>query len=119
VNVRELIEALEDLDAPDSEVRLAFQPNWPLQYGIGDVVVDDGHEHVLDGPYPDDDRRMLWVCEDDDCDIELEGPADGTPPTDVPAPTVGSGTVYIGEAGQIYDAPYLPGSAAAALGWRS
>ena len=109
MNVRELIDELEMLDAPDAEVRLAFQPNYPLQYHVGDVAIDEGHRHA---PEPDGDA---WYCADPDCekewnreprDFELGG-------DDAEA----SGVVYIGERGQVYDAPYLPGSAAQALGW--
>lgn len=62
MTVAELIDYLEDLD-PDSEIRLAIQPSWPLQFGIADVqVVDTPHgeqiayithqdSHPDDSPY--------------------------------------------------------------------
>ena len=37
MKVQELIEALEDY-GPDAEVRMATQPSYPFENGIGDVV---------------------------------------------------------------------------------
>lgn len=112
MTVSELIQALEDLDAPDAEIRLAFQPSWPLQYGIGDVVLDGGHVHDVDSDI--DGGNSIWYCSDPDCGVEWDHePLDHERGSD----DAGTGIAYIGEAGQIYDAPYLPGSAANALGW--
>jgi len=90
MTIRELIEALENaaedcIDGKDAEVRLAFQPSWPLQYKIQDngIVVVPGGEG------------------DEEGDMDL--------PADV---------VYIGEGGQLYNDPYLPGAVARELGWK-
>ena len=100
MKVSELLELLEDVDG-DAEVRLAFQPSWPLQYRIGEVVEVDLGADTED-----------CTCEGDGCRL-CEGT--GTITTKVSdSPPV----VYIGEAGQIYDAPYLPSEASSALGWR-
>lgn len=40
MTVRELTEMLSEHD-DDTEVRLAFQPSWPLQYHAGGVAADD------------------------------------------------------------------------------
>lgn len=37
MNVQELIDILSDMN-PESEVKLAFQPEWAFQNGIGEVV---------------------------------------------------------------------------------
>lgn len=109
MNVSELIDLLGDFD-PDAEVRLAFQPSWPLQYRIGDVVADSDHVHD-----PAEPIDGTWYCADDDCDTEWDHePRD----FELGSDDDGTGIVYIGESGQVYDAPYLPGSAASALGWR-
>lgn len=112
MKVLELIQLLEDMPE-EAEVRLAFQPNYPLQYNVGDVAIDEGHVHSVEFVVDPD----AWYCADDDCDAEWDHePLDHElglkrSPDEVP------GIVYIGEAGQIYDEPYLPGSAAQALGW--
>jgi hypothetical protein len=36
MNIRELIELLEDVD-PDAEVLLAHQPSWPLQFTVAGI----------------------------------------------------------------------------------
>ena len=38
MKVKELIEILEDMD-PEATVLLAFQPNWPFEYGLAGVAV--------------------------------------------------------------------------------
>lgn len=47
MTVEELIWFLKDFD-PNTEVRLAQQPNWPLQYEISNITLyeDDGNEYV-------------------------------------------------------------------------
>lgn len=37
MTVQELIDILSDCN-PNAEVRLAFQPEWPFEYAIGEVV---------------------------------------------------------------------------------
>jgi hypothetical protein len=41
MNLSELIETLQDLKAiyGDCEVRIAYQPSWPLESQIGNVVI--------------------------------------------------------------------------------
>lgn len=75
----------------DVEVRIASQPNYPLQCTIAEVAII----------YPDE------TGSDDD------GPAD-----DAERREASKTIVYIGEGSQVYDAPYLPAAAAEALGWR-
>lgn len=40
MNVSQLIERLQDLD-PNSEVLLAHQPSWPLQFTVAGVAASD------------------------------------------------------------------------------
>lgn len=47
MQVYELIEMLEQYDG-EQEVRLAFQPNWPLAFEIGNVVSQDEFEAEID-----------------------------------------------------------------------
>lgn len=44
MQVADLLEILEDLD-PDTEIRIASQPQWPFEYSLADAVE----------VYPDDD----------------------------------------------------------------
>lgn len=50
MTVRDILNRLDALD-PETEVRFAFQPNWPLEYSIDDIVgVNiDGQEVVYLG----------------------------------------------------------------------
>jgi hypothetical protein len=50
MTVRDILNRLDGLD-PETEVRFAFQPNWPLEYSIDDIVgVNiDGQEVVYLG----------------------------------------------------------------------
>lgn len=88
MTVAEMIEILSDFD-PEAEVRLAHQPGYPFQYHIGEIVEVDAQGEDEDGD-----------------EVDLGG--------GVESETV----VYIGEAGQVYDRPYLPGVVAYELGWR-
>jgi len=87
MNVSELIERLEDMD-PDAEVRIAFQPSWPLQYRLGDEIV--GEDEISDAEETGDDEEQ-------------------------PDPV--RGVVYLSEGGQVYDEPYLPSNVRRAIGW--
>lgn len=92
MRVQDLIEILETMPE-DAEVRLAIQPSHPFQHNVGEVaLVDLNHE-------PDNDGIVRYSDEDL---MALE-------PNEV---------VYIGEGGQVYEAPYLPGPASRELGWR-
>lgn len=100
MTVAELMELLEDMDE-SAEVRLAHQPSWALEYGVGEVVSLAEAEPVtgccsasfvvVDG---------VEVCE------ACEEPAVAA---EVP------NVVYIAEGNQL---GYLPGQASAALGWK-
>ena len=50
MTVRDILNALDGLD-PETEVRFAFQPNYPLEYSIDDIVEVniDGEEIVYLG----------------------------------------------------------------------
>lgn len=96
MNVRDLIELLESYD-PEATVRLAVQPNWPLQYALARVA--SAEDIALDSP-----------CEehgDYNCDECAEGSngegRDGEG---------GEAVVYLVEGGHPYDAsPYAPRAA--------
>ena len=90
MTVGELKRILEEMD-DDMEVRLAHQPSWPLQYKVADVI-----------EAPVFDSEDLGDEEENDTVIV---------PEDAPR------YAYIVEAGQVYDAPYLPYSVQAAIGW--
>ena len=85
MTVQELIEMLED-QPQDAEVRLAFQPSWPLEYRVSGVA----------GPIEMRNQLLMDELDDDDDDGELEAKALDEVDCDV---------VYIGEGGQI---GYLP-----------
>jgi len=53
MTVTELRDMLEDFDE-DSEVLLAFQPSWPLQFKVNDVVEVDDVVYVVEGGHPDE-----------------------------------------------------------------
>lgn len=46
MRVRELIEYLEEFDG-DMEVKIAYQPNYPMQASIDDVKEADGKIYVI------------------------------------------------------------------------
>jgi hypothetical protein len=108
MTVGELIEILEDFDE-NAEVRLAFQPSWPLQYDVGDV-----QEVELSAS-----GRECSRCEGEG---EVDDEDDPTGEGRVPCPKCDEQetvpVVFIGEGGQVREAPYLPGAASIALGWR-
>jgi hypothetical protein len=87
MNIRELIEQLEDLaneHGDDVEVRFAHQPSWPFEYAISRV-------------------EAVNVSEDD------EGYGDKVEEVES-----GAVVVYLAEGSQL---GYLPGAAAQVLGW--
>jgi hypothetical protein len=117
----ELIERLEDMN-PDAEVRLAFQPSYPLAFNTADVVAGAGECPDCDGegevPCPDCERvtdpaHNCKRCGDDEM-IECERCTDIRNGDDDAA----AGIVYIAAGNHPDDSPYLPGDAARALGWR-
>lgn len=63
MNVAELIDRLSEYD-PNTEVRLATQPNYPFEYSIGNVVSDyvlhynDGdNDEIVNG------RDVVYIAE--------------------------------------------------------
>lgn len=63
--VADLIARLEELPE-DAEVRIAFQPSYPLQFALRGVA--DSHDVAdwdLDEPSPksDEDARIVWLVE--------------------------------------------------------
>lgn len=90
---------MSEHDAENVDVRLAFQPHWPLQYNIGQVTTN---EVDLGGCIGECD-----TCPDNKyCDMAFKdhGNEEGL-------------VVYIAEAGQVSNAPYLPRAACRALDW--
>jgi hypothetical protein len=92
MTVEELIGILEGFE-PTATVRIAQQPNYPLQTSVSDVV--------------EVEMPTCTICDDDE-DDEDECDCDGATET----------FVYIAEGEQVREAPYLPGFAARELGWR-
>ena len=45
MKVRELMEYLEEFD-PDMEVKIAYQPNWPMQVEIDEVKEAEGKVYL-------------------------------------------------------------------------
>ena len=45
MKVKELMEYLEEFD-PEMEVKIAYQPSWPMQVHIDDVKEADGKVYV-------------------------------------------------------------------------
>jgi hypothetical protein len=73
MTVSELIRILQDYD-PDSEVRIASQPRWPMEYRIQDAVETTEDEGDINEDVDDDDReddedepeiRVVYIVEGD------------------------------------------------------
>ena len=63
MTVRKLIEILEDFD-PETEVRLAVQPNYPLQHDIAGVVHTSELTAEMSQVYAGDkDAEVVWILE--------------------------------------------------------
>jgi len=118
----ELIERLEDMN-PDAEVRLTFQPSWPLVFTAAEVVTGAGECPDCDGegavPCPDcegvtDPDHNCKRCGDDEmiecdrCTDIRNGYGDDAE----------AKIVYLAAGNHPDDSPYLPGDASRALGWR-
>lgn len=106
MNISDLIWRLQDIVAEhgeEVEVRLAIQPEWPFEHGIGDVVVvNNGDQEEMQA---DLDANEADMTEDEIASARLA----------IMEETERSETiVYLAEAGQI---GYLPGAAKNALGW--
>lgn len=94
MNVGDLLALIEDLD-PETEIRIAHQPTWPLEYALAaaEVVYPPGHPDALHGNGPDP-----------------LGGGEPEPTWDGETPVV----VYLVEGSQV---GYLPGHVAEAVGW--
>ena len=55
MTVGELISLLEDFD-PDSPVKLAMQPGWPMEYTLRDVISVNLKEQDPEDPMDDEDE---------------------------------------------------------------
>jgi hypothetical protein len=118
MTVADLLERLEDLPE-DAEVRLTFQPSWPLVFHLGDVAEGAGE------------------CEDCEGEGRIECPDCGgdTNPDAPPCDTCNDNSmvecrcadtrndaepevIYLAAGNHPDDSPYLPGDASRALGWR-
>lgn len=64
MTVSELIRLLKTYDQ-DSEVRIASQPKWPMEYRVHDVIETTADKDDIDDDIDDDDR------EDDDDEPEI------------------------------------------------
>lgn len=45
-DVIEELQSLREIYGGNTEVRLAMQPNWPFEYSIGGIVVNDPEEQI-------------------------------------------------------------------------
>lgn len=68
MTVNEMIERLQDV-AEDGfgkcELRLAFQPNWPLQFTIAGITIPDDESRSMGEPdeEPDDAASVVYLVE--------------------------------------------------------
>ena len=121
MNVRELRSLLEEYDE-EVTVRLAFQPQWPLEYDIDSQVAlcvdDDPHDYFL---APDGDGDALTRCTLCDFTIDLEAEdlddAKDTMLVHLRKRHMGEVTacLYLAESNQL---GYLPHDAAVQLRWK-
>jgi len=63
-----MIERLEEVAEDgfgECELRLAFQPNWPLQFTIGGIAVPDDESRGMGEPdeEPDDAASVVYIVE--------------------------------------------------------
>lgn len=92
MTLNELIHRLEiaaEEVGGDAEVRLAYQPTWPLQSHVAGVATSRDLFDEQDDEWPEYDP--------DDLDHGLD-----------PADDAGPVYVWIVDAGQVYDTPYAP-----------
>ena len=77
MTVRDLMEILEMFDE-DAEVKLAYQPSWPLCAAAASVKKKDGVVYVCESGYGGNDYAPRRLFESDECvdlDEETEGEA--------------------------------------------
>lgn len=68
MNVNEMIERLQEIAEVgfgECEVRLAFQPRWPLQFTIGGIATPDDASRAAGEPdeEPDDADSVVYITE--------------------------------------------------------
>jgi hypothetical protein len=69
VQVRELIDVLEQYDE-DAEIRVAFQPSWPLRGKVANVVSSDDNDPEYADPDAERDpadpvrEDFVWIAVD-------------------------------------------------------
>jgi len=68
MTVNEMIERLQKVAGDgfgECEVRLAFQPSWPLQFTIGGIAVpdDESRGHGEADEEPDDAASVVYLAE--------------------------------------------------------
>jgi hypothetical protein len=64
MNIQDLIEALTELaeDNPDAEVRIAYQPNYPLAAYVQNVTVVDADDEDEDRS---ESESVIWIAASD------------------------------------------------------
>lgn len=63
MRVNELRDALEDLDG-DLEVRIGWQPSWPLRMRVAGVVTPQDLQDIREDEYdeePDEAESFVWL----------------------------------------------------------
>lgn len=107
LTVNELLDIMQDLadgGQGTDEVRLAFQPSWPLQFGLDYQVVNSKYDKASEPECPD--CGGAWnELECSECKYARYDDTDD------------AGVVYLAQADHSKDSPYLPGWASQALGW--
>lgn len=68
MTVNEMIERLQDVAEDgfgECELRLAFQPNWPLQFTIAGITIPDDESRSMGEPdeEPDDAASVVYLVE--------------------------------------------------------
>jgi hypothetical protein len=61
MKVQDLIEMLQEFDG-EAEVRMATQPNWPLQFDVATVTEFFSDEDIPEGPCPDHGVEACEEC---------------------------------------------------------
>ena len=70
MTVNEMIERLHEVAEDgfgECEVRLAFQPNWPLQFTVGGIATPEDESRGMGEPdeEPDDAASVIYIVEGD------------------------------------------------------
>lgn len=70
MTVNEMIERLQEVAEDglgEREIRLAFQPSWPLQFTVGGIAIpeeEDSEVYITEGSHPNDSPYAPgWVFE--------------------------------------------------------